>query len=200
MATHTEKKSNNRLIIAGALFLTSVLASLLISYLSNTGKQYWMLTRPLAQGVRIESSDLTSATATLDRKLRGYLSNLQPVVGAITRRSLQAGEILRSDAITEASQEMSSASLSLQVRAADIPISTAPGDFVTLYQLIDARNGEIPLPPTKVLSGVFIDEISRKSANFGSDVSLTISVHRDDVSTVLEATSSGRIVIVASHG
>lgn len=200
MATHTEKKSNNRLIIAGALFLTSVLASLLISYLSNTGKQYWMLTRPLAQGVRIESSDLTSATATLDRKLQGYLSNSQPVVGAITRRSLQAGEILRSDAITEASQEMSSASLSLQVRAADIPISTAPGDFVTLYQLIDARNGEIPLPPTKVLSGVFIDEISRKSANFGSDVSLTISVHRDDVSTVLEATSSGRIVIVASHG
>ena len=200
MATHTEKKSNNRLIIAGALFLTSVLASLLISYLSNTGKQYWMLTRPLAQGVRIESSDLTSATATLDRKLQGYLSNSQPVVGAITRRSLQAGEILRSDAISEASQEMSSASLSLQVRAADIPISTAPGDFVTLYQLIDARNGEIPLPPTKVLSGVFIEEISRKSANFGSDVSLTISVHRDDVSTVLEATSSGRIVIVASHG
>lgn len=200
MAIHTEKKSNNRLIIAGALFLASVIASLLISFLSNTGQQYWMLTHPLPQGVRIESSDLAPATATLDRNLRGYLSNSQPIVGAITRRPLGAGELLRSDAITDAKSELVTVTLSLQVRAADIPIAAAAGDFVTLYQLFDARNGETALPPRKILSEVFIDEISRKSANFGSDVSLTIALHRDDVATVLEATSSGRIVIVASHG
>lgn len=200
MSTNTSKGSNSRLIIAGSLFITSIAASFLISFLSHTGSQYWSLSRPLPQGVKIGINDLTAVTATLDKGLRGYISTSQPVVGSVTKRSMQAGEILRSDAISNESGGLLIESLSLLIRTADIPSSTVPGDLVTLYQIHDARNGEDIAPPTTILSGVFIQDIERKSANFGSDLSITISLHRDDVGTVLAATSSGRIVVVPAHG
>ena len=194
------KKSNSRLAIATTLFLASVIASLLISYLASSGAQYWTVREPLPPGVRITSSDLMPVRASLDRKLSGYLETSHSIVGAITHRAIQAGELLRSEAITREDEQLVTESLSLLVRAADIPISTAPGDLVTLYQVFDSRNGEEPIAPIKVLSGLFIRDISRKSANFGSDISLTISLHHSDIPHVLDATSRGRIVVVPAHG
>ena len=200
MGTNNSKRSNSRLIIAGALFITSIAASFLISFLSHTGSQYWTLTRPLPQGAKIESGDIAVVTATLDKGLRGYISASQSVVGSLIERSMHAGELLRSDAISNKPGRQVIESLSLLIRTADIPSSTSPGDLVTLYQIHDARNGEEIEPPTTILSGVFIRDIERKSANFGSDLSITISLERDDVATVLATTSSGRIVVVPSHG
>jgi hypothetical protein len=200
MAINKDKKSNSRLVIAASLFLTSIVASAVISYLSQTGSQYWILTRALPQGVSIESADLSLVRATLDNDSPGYLSGSHSVVGLITRRTIYAGEMLRSDAITRDRKGLVTQSLSLLIRSADIPASARPGDVVTLYQIHDSRNGEEAKLPTVVLSGVFISEIDGKSANFGSDISLTISLNRDDVATVLAATSSGRIVVVPAHG
>lgn len=200
MSLTTEKKSNSRLIIAGALFLTSIIASFAISYIANSGSHYWVLKEPLSRGVQIASSDLALVKMTLGKNARGYISDSSNPVGSITRRSLLSGELLNTNDITNNSEELLTESLSISIRATDIPQSTLPGDIVTLYQVFDARNGEEVMPPQRVISGVFIKEVARKSANFGSDLSLTISVQRDDVPLVLSATSSGRIVVVASHG
>lgn len=198
-STH-QKQSNTRLLIAGALFLTSILASLIIAYISSTADSYWVLKKPLSQGVLVESSDITIEKITLGRGAIGYLSSPQNPVGLVTRRNLSAGEILNAGDLSANREDLNRESLSIGIRVTDIPVETSAGDLVTLYQIYDARNGEVVPEPRRIISGVFIKEISRKSANFGTDLSLTVSIRGDDVPLVLAATSSGRIVVVASRG
>ena len=195
-----DRKSHSRLLIAGALFFTSILASLLIAYISSTGGEYWVLNHSLARGVQITSADISLEKATLGRRTQGYLSSSRNPVGSVTLRNLSSGTLLNVSDLTGNSEELDSISLSIAVRAADLPSPTLIGDIVSLYQVFDARNGESVSEPQKVIDGVFVREISQKSANFGGDISLTISLHRDEVPIVLAATSSGRLVVVASGG
>lgn len=187
-------------MIAGALFFTSILASFLISYLSQSGSQYWILKEALPRGVQIQSSDLLLTKATLGLDARGYIGANENVVGSITRRNLSGGEFLHRNDLSDDSRELTSESLSISVRDSDISPSCAPGDVVSLYHVHDARNGEVVPEPERILSGVFIREISQKSANFGGEISLTVTVEREDVGVLLQATSTGRIVVVSSNG
>jgi len=54
--------------------------------------------------------------------------------------------------------------------------------------------------PALVISGAYLRSIDRKSANFGTDVSLTISVFSREIFALLSATSTGRLVVVRSNG
>ena len=200
MTNLQSKKSQQRLYIAGALFLTSILASFLIAYLSQSGSHYWVLREPLPRGVQIQSSDLLLTKASLGLDARGYISSSENVVGSITRRNLNRGELLNSNDVSDDSSGLTSESLSISIRATDISPTNMPGDLVSLYQVHDARNGEAIPEPLRILTGVYLREISRKSANFGSDISLTVTIDRDDVGRLLSATSSGRIVVVSSNG
>jgi hypothetical protein len=200
MSNIESKKSQQRLIIAGALFFTSILASFLIAYLSQSGSHYWVLREPLPRGVQIQSGDLLLTKASLGLDARGYISSAENVVGSITRRNLSRGELLNTNDLSDDSSELTSESLSISIRATDISATSSTGDLVSLYQVHDARNGEAVPEPLRILTGVYIREISRKSANFGSDISLTVTIDRDDVGRLLSATSSGRIVVVSSNG
>lgn len=200
MAHNNDKKSQTRLIIAGTLFFASIFASFFISYISHQSGSFWVTTHPIAKGVQIETSDVQLVSANLDNGIRGYLADSANPIGSITRRVLTAGELLNISALSESVDELVTESLSLSIRNSDIPASVIAGDLVTLYQVHDARNGEIGVEPIRVLSGVYIKEISQKGSNFGSDLSLTVSLGRDDIPRVLSATASGRIVVVASRG
>jgi hypothetical protein len=200
MNTPNPKNSQTRLIVASTLFALSILASFLFTYTSHLGEKYWVLTQPIAKGVQIGESDLTLVKASLASPIRSYLSSSDNPVGSISQRNLRAGELLSEADISIDSSLLTTESISLAVRAADIPLSVQIGDLVTLYQVHDARNGEVVQPPNEVISAVFIQDISRKSANFGSDIALTISLNRRDVPAVLQASASGRIVVATSHG
>jgi hypothetical protein len=200
MNSVADKKSHTRLIVAGALFLTSILASLLIAYISSLGGKYWVLNRPLPKGVQIAAPDISLAKVTLGRGAQGYLNSSINPIGSITLRNLSAGSLLNITDLSNSGEELDSESLSIAVRAADLPSTVTVGEIVSLYQVFDARNGEVAPDPELVISGVFIKEISQKSANFGGDLALTITIRRDEVPTLLAATSSGRLVVVASRG
>jgi hypothetical protein len=200
MNSHVEKKSHSRLLVAGALFLTSIIASLLIAYISSTGDKFWVLKHPLPRGVQIASSDISLVKVTLGRGAQGYLSSSINPIGSITVRNLSAGSLLNVADLSKSGEELDTESLSIAVRAADLPATSYVGEIVSLYQVFDARNGEVVPEPLRVMSGVFIKEISQKGANFGGDLALTITVHTDDVPAILAATSSGRLVVVASRG
>lgn len=200
MNSNIEKKSQSRLLIAGALFLTSILASLLIAYISSMGGKYWVLTRPLPRGVEITSSDIALAKVMLGRGVQGYLSSTLNPVGSTTIRNLQSGALLNYSDLSNDASEQDSESIAISTRSVDLPSTVSVGDLVSLYQVFDSRNGEATLAPQLVLSGLFVKEISQKGANFGGDFALTLSLNREDVPTALAATSSGRLVVVASRG
>ena len=176
------------------------MASFLISYLSQSGTHYWILKEPLPRGVQIQASDLTLIKATLGHGVRGYMNSQENPIGSITRRNLSGGELVNAKDLSDDVNALRSESLSISIRAADIDATISPGDLVSLYQVHDARNGEAVPEPLRILTGVYIRELSRKSANFGSEISLTVTVDRGDVATLLSATSSGRIVVVSSNG
>jgi hypothetical protein len=54
--------------------------------------------------------------------------------------------------------------------------------------------------PELVISGAYLNSINRKAGNFGSDISLTVSVENSAIFALLDATASGRLVIVRSNG
>lgn len=164
------------------------------------GDQYWVTSRALPAGVQITQSDVALMKATLPQQLDSYLRTEENPVGSITRRNLPSKNILSKIDLSGDSNLLRSEEISLAVRAVDIPMAIRPGELVSLYQVIDSRNGEPPVEPRQIISGVFLQEVTRKSANFASDVSITISVDRADIPLVLSATSAGRIVVATTHG
>lgn len=195
-----ENKSQRRLIIATSLFGLSILASFLISYTSNLGDQYWVIAKPVARGVQLTGGDLALVKSKLDKHLSGYLKEKSKPIGSITTRNLEAGYFISRRDISENSTLLQSENVSIAVRASDIPTSTKVGDLISIFQVHDARNGEAIIEPIRILSGVFVYEISRKSANFASDLAITLTLDRDDVPALLSATSDGRLVLVSSNG
>lgn len=144
--------------------------------------------------------DLGFTSATLGSASAGYLLEKNNPVGAVALRRIPAGEILHFSAVTKDISAQASSEISLSVRAVDIPRDISVGELVTIYHLHDAKNGEVQIPLQRVLGGVFISSIDRESANFGSDIALTVSLDREAVADLLTATTSGRLVIVRSRG
>ena len=200
MHPSSEKKSQARLIVASALFLLSVATSFALSYLAHRGEGYWVLTHPVAQGSALTTSDLTRATASIDRSITVYLAESENPVGLIARRNLPAGVLIDRRDLTRDEQQLSHVEVSISVRAVDIPSNIGAGAIVTLFHLTDSRNGEAVSEPVLISSRVFVKEVARKSANFASDIALTLSIDERELAYLLSATTYGRVVVVTSHG
>ena len=200
MKTTPEKKSQTRLIVALSLFALSIFASFLISYTSHMGEKYWVLNRSVAQGNQIESKDLTLITADIASVRDSYLSSNDSPDGSFALRNLRAGELIAKEEISIEPPEYINSTISLSLRIADLPSGVKAGDLVDLYQVHDARNGEAVQSPTTVVSGAYLSALTRKSANFGSDIAATFLVRDSHILNLLTASASGRIVVVAHHG
>jgi hypothetical protein len=195
-----EKKSQTRLIIASALFVLSVVTSFTLSYMAHRGEGYWVLTHPVAQGTALTTADLTEVNASIDRSISNYLSKSENPIGLIARRNLSAGIFVDRRDLTRDAQQLSVVDVSISVRAVDIPSNIGTGAMVSLYHLADSRNGEAVSEPVLITSRVFVREVARKSANFASDIALTVSLDERALPYLLSATTSGRVVVVSSHG
>ena len=200
MVTDIGKKSQSRMMIALALFLASIATSFVFAYLSHQGSAYWVVKAPLPKGVEIKREDLEISRMKLSRATDGYLeSNINPI-GVITQRAFASGELLLRGALTTDNNQLSAESLSLSIRSVDIPASVTPGDRVALYQLHDARNGEEAIEPRLIISSLFLTSIEGKKGNFSGEISITVSLDRNHIPILLAATTSGRLVVVATSG
>ena len=194
------ERGNTRLAIAISLFTTSILASFLITYLSNSQVTYWATAIPVAPGVPIEARNLIAVKAKLEKNLRGYLQSDTNPIGFISREYLDAGELIHQSKIIKRNPSINREILSISISASDIAPSITPGRVISLYQIHTAQNGERELAPIRITSDAFLESVTRDGGNFGGTLSISIAVRRDEISRVLAATSSGRIVVVSTYG
>ena len=195
-----KRNSHARLILAATLCGATLLASFAMSMAANQREKYWMVLHPIAAGTQLEASDLGLQSVVLGSSEGNYLPAATNPIGSITRRQLSSGELLEGNSITDDSSAMVNQQISISARVVDIPAALTVGEVVSIYQVHDAKNGESASPARHVLGGVFVTSFDRKGNNFGGEVALTVSINRELIPELLDATTSGRLVIVRAHG
>ena len=194
-----KRNSHTRLILAATLCGATLLASFAMSMAANQREKYWVVLHPIAAGTQLEASDLGLQSVVLGSSEGNYLPANSNPIGSITRRQLSSGELLGGNSITAQSSAMLNQQVSISVRSVDIPAQLNVGEVVSIYQLHDAQNGEAG-SAQHVLGGVFVTALDRKGSNFGGETALTVSINRELIPELLDATTSGRLVVVRAHG
>ena len=195
-----KRNSHTRLILATTLCGATLLASFAMSVAANQKEKYWVVLRPIAAGSQIEAADLGLESVVLGSSEGNYLPAALNPIGSITRRALSSGELLGGNSITDDSSAMVNRQISISVRSVDIPAGLTVGEMVSIYHLHDAKNGQAALAPEFVQGGVFVSALDRNGNNFGGEAALTVSINRESISELLNATTSGRLVIVRADG
>ena len=195
-----KKNPYSRLILATTLCGATLLASFAMSMAANQREKYWVVLHPIAAGTQLEASDLGLQSVVLGSSGGNYLPATSNPIGSITRRQLSSGELLEGNSITNQSAALVNQQLSISVRSVDIPAQLSVGEVVSIYQLHDADNGQPAIPARHILGGVFVTALDRKGSNFGGEAALTVSINRELIPELLDATTSGRLVVIRAHG
>ena len=197
----TKKSSfKTRALIAATLLLLSVLSSVAISALTNQKESFWIAKRELTPGQQIAATDLAKVWVNISALPGTYLASEVNPIGKIVINRIPRTSLIASQSISDQTNAINSAEISLTLRAADLPENVAAGDRISIYLVEDAEPGAFPSEPELVLSDIYLGAIERKSSNFGSDAAISVAIGRTEIVDVLRATTYGRLVLVKLNG
>jgi hypothetical protein len=171
-----------------------------LTALGNQSDTYWVARESLIPGAEISESDLAEIEVSLGEANGRYLSKSAIVAGAYVLRSIQKGELISISSVSDTPPVLKSGQVPISIRASDLPEDIELGEAIDIYWVPEAVGIEKPQAPELAISEAFLNSINRKAGNFGSDISLTVSVQNSEIFALLKATASGRLVIVRSNG
>jgi hypothetical protein len=195
-----KKASQTRLIVAIALFAAAVISAMALTALGNRSDTYWIARNSLIPGTQISDSDLAQIQVALGQISSDYLSANSTVVGSYVLHPIAKNELISLSAVSDLPKGEKSGQVPISIRSSDIPSDIEIGEAIDIYWVPEAMGIEKSRAPELVISGAFLNSINRKATNFGSDISLTVSVVNSQIFSLLGATSSGKLVIVRSNG
>ena len=117
----------------------------------------------------------------------------------VVKRSFLAGELVDVRYLSNTAQSTLE-EVSIAIISSDIPMTTKAGDLVSIFLVPVTQNGVPDSLPARILSGVFLSELDRKSSNFGNTISITLSLDQEFVPKLLAASVKGRLVVVGKDG
>lgn len=196
MNTH-KKAAQTRFIVAISLFAAAIISALALTALGNQSQSYWIARAPLIPGSQITQADIALTRVALGESSSKYISSVTQISGSFLLRGQRAGELIAISDLSDAPPDQRTQQVPIAVRNADLPVDLTIGEAINIYWVAQSAMGAVaPEESSLVISGAFIRSIDRKSANFTSEVALTIALHDSQIINLLTATSSGRLVIV----
>jgi hypothetical protein len=196
----SDKAAQTRLVVAVSLFAAAVISAMALTALGNQSDTYWIASNSLIPGTQISESDLAEVEVSLGDTSSRYLSIDVLAAGAYVMRAIQKGELIAISSVSDLPSTLKSGQVPISIRSSDLPEDIELGESINIYWVKEAMGIEKPQAPELVVSGAFLNSINRKASNFGSDISLTVSVENSEIFGLLGATASGRLVIVRSNG
>jgi len=197
---NSNKASQTRLVVATSLFAAALISAMALTALGNRSDTYWVASKNLTPGAQISESDLAQIEVSLGTSSSDYLAEDSSPIGTYVLHEIRKGELISINALSDTSREMRSEQVPISVQGSDIPGDIELGEAINIYWVPEAMGMQKVGEPTLVITGAYLRSIDHKSANFGTDVALTISVFSREVFTLLSATSTGRLVVVRSNG
>ncbi|MEY4036699.1 MAG: hypothetical protein RL201_80 [Actinomycetota bacterium] len=195
---NTQKKAaQTRFIVAVSLFAAAIISALALTALGNRTDSFWIAKRSLAPGSEITAGDITLTKVALGDRSEKYISNRTSLVGSYLLRAQNEGELISINEVSDLPPTKRAQQVPIAVRSADMPVDLAIGEPVNIYWVPESTMGGTQTgTPEIVVLGAYIRSIDRKTANFSSEVALTISLFDSQIIELLNSTVSGRLVIV----
>ena len=199
---NTQKKAaQTRFIVAVSLFAAALISALALTALGNRTDSYWVAKSALAPGVEITRDQISLVKVALGESASRYISNSTPLEGSFITRAQSAGELISIDDVSDLAPTQRTQQVPIAVRSSDLPIDISIGEAINIYWVPESAMGGVQIGvPEVVVKNAYIRSIDRKSANFSSDIALTISLIDSQIINLLDATVSGRLVIVRALG
>jgi hypothetical protein len=199
---NTQKKAaQTRFIVAVSLFAAALISALALTALGNRTDSYWVAKSALAPGVEISRGQIALVKVALGESASRYFSSNTPLEGSYVTRAQSAGELISIDDVSDLAPTQRTQLVPIAVRATDLPSDISIGEEIYIYWVPESAMGGVQIGmPEVVVKNAYIRSIDRKSANFSSDIALTISLIDSQIIKLLDATVSGRLVIVRALG
>jgi hypothetical protein len=199
---NTQKKAaQTRFIVAVSLFAAALISALALTALGNRTDSYWVAKSALAPGVEISRDQIALVKIALGESASRYISSSTPLEGSYITRAQSAGELISIDDVSDLAPTQRTQQVPIAVRSSDLPIDISIGEAINIYWVPDSAMGGVQIGvPEVVVKNAYIRAIDRKSATFSTDISLTISLIDSQIINLLDATVSGRLVIVRALG
>jgi hypothetical protein len=199
---NTQKKAaQTRFIVAVSLFAAALISALALTALGNRTDSYWVAKSALAPGVEITRDQIALVKVALGESASRYISNSTPLEGSYITRAQSAGELISINDVSDLAPTQRTQQVPIAVRSSDLPIDISIGEAINIYWVPESAMGGVQIGvPEVVVKNAYLRSIDRKSANFSSDIALTISLIDSQIINLLDATVSGRLVIVRALG
>lgn len=196
----SKKRIQTRTIAAVSLIFASFLSAYLLSSMANRTELLWSAKTSLIPGTEISRKDLVPKRVAIPDGSDAYISARSDIEHFFVLRSIGRGEFIPASALSANAKAIQMTSVPISVHTSDMPVDLQVGEAVNLYHVGDSHLSKEIGPPSLVLSHAYILGIDRKGQNLGGDLTLTLSVNAKNIMQVLDATATGRIVVVRING
>jgi hypothetical protein len=199
---NTQKKAaQTRFIVAVSLFAAALISALALTALGNRTDSYWIAKSALAPGTEISSDQVALVKVALGESASRYISSRTSLVGSFITRQQSGGELISINEVSDLAPSQRAQQVPIAVRSSDLPADISIGESVNIYWVPEPAMGGVQIGvPDLVVQGAYLRSVDRKSANFSSEIALTISLVDSQIVNLLDATVSGRLVVVRALG
>lgn len=183
---------NSRRLIAIAAIALSLLAALGLASASHTSTPIWVAAHQLVPGSVIGPADISRVNANLGSAAKGYYAGSAKLIGNTVTRSVGASEFIPLNALAQAGSASDYRHLPIGIARSDLPADLLPGQRVDLYSIPkDASQA-----PSIVATGIHVQSVDSKSRDLGGALTVLFLLHEKEIMAVMDALTSGRIVVV----